>query len=246
MVTVTLEKLDENRTVLETMTFLNFKTWGITLGFPIVDVPLPQEDQKERILLKLLGNTSDTKFSWTVKDEVVTVVAGRDIKTMDQQIDFWRAIFRPTSIIDNYRFTINFPTPVVFEGTMNSVRFDMTDGSPVSMTGSFNFMEGKVNGGVFEQDPPSPPKNVTVSSPGAGDLKQDWSASGDPGNSSVSFWNFEYRLEGSATWTVISVAVGNFTHTKTGLATGTYQTRMRGANTAGDGQPSPTLLQAVA
>lgn len=246
MVTVTLEKLDENGTTLETMTFFNFKLWGIVLGFPVVDVPLPQEDQKERILLKLLGNTSDSKFSWIVKDEPVTVVLDADIKTIDEQIEFWRSTMRPISIIDNYRFTINFSVPVIFEGTMNSVRFDMTEGSPVSMTGHFNFMEGKVNGGVFEQDPPSPPRNVTVSSGGAGELQQDWSASTDPGNSSVSFWDFEYRLEFSATWIVISVAVGNFTHTKTGLPSGTYEARMRGANQAGDGQPSPILKQVVA
>lgn len=250
MVTVKLEKLDENGNTVYTYTFLNFKLWSIDLGFPIVDIPLPQEDADQRILLKLMGNTSDTKFSWIVKDvgaggvSAVTEVAG--ITTVDKMIDFWRAKMRPVSIVDRYRFTINFPTPVVFEGTMNSVKFSMTDGSPVSMEGTFNFMEGTVSGGVFETDPPSPPQDVVASSPAAGQLKQDWAASKDPGSSAVDYWKFEYRLQGSATWTVISEASTNFTHTKTGLASGTYETRMRGANQAGDGQPSPVSTTVVA
>lgn len=249
MVTLTLEKLDGSLNTVFTWTFNNFKIWGIIIGFPIVDVPLPQEDQQERILMKLMGNTSDTKFSWVLKDETVTQVTGvgdPDIKTLDQQIDFWRSNMRPVSIIDSYRFTINFPTPVVFLGSINSVRFDMSDGSPVSMTGTFNFMEGTVNGGVFESDPPSPPNNVTVGSPSAGQLRMDWSASTDPGANVVNLWKFEYRLLGVAEWSVRDVAVGDFDDTATGLAGGTYQARMRAANTSGVGQPSPTLSQVVA
>lgn len=249
MVTVTLEKLDVNGDTVFTYTFTNFKLWTVDLGFPIVDVPLPQEDQTQRILLKLMGNTSDTKFSWMLYDDkdgnsVVTEVGG--ISTVDKMIDFWRSSMRPISIEDQYRFIINFPTPIQFLGTIDRVKFHMTDGSPVALEGTFNFMEGTVNGGVFEQDPPSPPNNVTVESGSAGELQQDWTASTDPGSSSIDFWKFEYRLQGSATWIVVDVASGTFTNTKTSLATGTYEARMRGANIAGDGQPSPTLLQAVA
>ncbi len=247
MVTITLEKLDGSGNTLFTWTFANFKLWGLILGFPIVDVPLPQEDQQERILMKLMGNTSDTKFSWTVKDEdssQVTEVG--DIDTLDKQIDFWRSSMRPVSIIDSYKFTINFPTPVSFLGTINSVRFDMADNSPVSMTGTFNFMEGKVNGGVFENDPPSPPLNVVASSPSSGELRMDWSSSQDPGSSNVSLWKFEYRLQGSATWITRDVASIDFDDTVTGLSAGTYEARMRGANTGGIGQASPTQTQVVA
>jgi hypothetical protein len=246
MVTLTLEKLDGNLNTVYTWTFSNFKLWGLTLGFPIVDVPLPQEDQQERILMKLMGNTSDTKFSWTVKDETVsqvTEVSGID--TLDKQIDFWRSNMRPVSIEDSYIFTINFPTPVSFKGTINSVRYDMSDSSPVSMTGTFNFMEGTVNGGVFESDPPSPPLNVVASSPAAGQLRQDWDAGQDPGSGAVSLWKFEYRVFGNATWIVVDVASTNFDHTKTGLAAELYECRMRGANGFGDGQPSPTSSQVV-
>ena len=91
MVTLTLEKLDGNKNTVYTWTFTNFNMWGLTLGFPIVDVPLPQEDQKERILMKLMGNTSDTKFSWTVKDETssqVTEQAGIDRNDLLNQLMF--------------------------------------------------------------------------------------------------------------------------------------------------------------
>ncbi len=254
MVTVVLKKLDENDNVLHQYTFTNFKLWTLDLGFPIVDVPLPQEDQTERILLKLMGNTSDTKFSWMVYDtedgiSVVLDAGGTPklgISTVDKMIDFWRSTMRPKSIVDRFEFIINFPTPIIFKGTINQVKFHMTDGSPVALEGSFNFMEGKVNGGVFESDPPSPPNDVTSSSPGSGDLRMDWAASTDPGNGSINFWKFEYRIQGSASWTVISVASNDFDHTKTGLSADTYECRMRGNNIAGDGQPSPTLTQVVA
>lgn len=244
MVTVTLKKLDVNGNTVYTYTFDNFKMWDITLGFPVVDVPLPQEDQQERILLKLMGNTSDTKFSWTVKDvsgaspaSVVSEVGG--ITTVDKMLDFWRSNMRPQTIEDQYEFIINFPTPVTFKGTIDNVKFNMTDGSPVSLQGSFNFLEGKVNGGIYETDPPSPPNNVVGSSPSAGNLKQDWTASTDPGSGSVDFWKFEYRLQGAATWSVTDVASTNFTWTENVGTGGTYECRMRGSNIAGDGQPSP-------
>src|SRR3990167_3215475 len=248
MVNATLYKLDANGNVVYTMTLPNMKLFNISLNFPVVATPLPQEDQSKQILLKLEGNSSAVKWSWTLKDEstsVVDEVAG--ITTIDKQVEFWRQYMRPVDITDSYILNVGFPNidgGMQFEGTISNANFDMNDSATNSFIGHFDFMEGEVNGGIYELDTPSAPVNLVPSSAGAGQFTITWETATDAGSAAINLWKVQYAIAGQS-WKSVDVAAGTFTKTVTGLASGTYFIRVVGANTYGNGTPSVQKTQVV-
>lgn len=252
MTNIILQKLDKDGNAQYTYNFNTFKTFDYDLNFPVSAMPLPQEDTTEQILIKVEGNSSVLKFSWILKNETATIVTGTGnpvIKTIGQQMDFWRNIMRPIDIETKYALTIPYNDGVtvssLFLGTISNVHFSMTDGTPVTMVGNFEFLEGRVISGGYESDNPSPPQNITISSPGAGQFTVNWTASKNPGSSAVLSWIVQYALIGS-TFTNVGVAVGTFTKNVSGLPAGTYIVRVVAVATWGNGDPSVQVEQVVA
>ena len=54
----------DDGTVDFTMTFNTFLSWGGIAEFPVIANPIPQETAEGQILLKIMGNSSSTKFGW--------------------------------------------------------------------------------------------------------------------------------------------------------------------------------------
>jgi hypothetical protein len=250
MVDVVLEKFDGSDALIFTMTFTVFDTWGGNATFPVVANPIPQEGSEDRILIKIMGNSTDTKYSWNMKDEDTTIVTGVGdpvVKTVPEQIAFWLSNMRPISISDKFVLTFNFTDPLVFNGVVSNFKWDMSSNAPVTAKCSFQFMEGNVIvDDNYEKDTPSPPLNVVLSSPSAGELKNDWVKEENPGSSDVGAYLFLYRIVGVEKWEVITIDDLLRTHTKTGLATGNYESVMIAKNLQGAGLSSKIKTQAVA
>lgn len=241
MVTVTLTKTEQAGNTY-TLTFNNLRAWGGNANFPVIANPLPQEDADRQILLKIMGNSVDTKYSWVMKDESSTVFTGTgnpDIKLVEEQIAYWLSTFRPQYIDDKYTLTFNFTQPITLEGVISNFQWNMSGDAPVSAECSFQFLQGDViASGTYEVDTPSVPLNVVASSPASGQLKQDWVEPENVGSSAITSYMFQYRLKGTQTWNQVQQSSATFTYTKTGLASGTYECNILPENAQGFGQPS--------
>ena len=253
MVNVTLEKLKNDESVEYTMTFNSFTAWGGSAEFPVIANPIPRETAEGQILLKIMGNSTASKFSWIMKDKAVGVVTddmGAEIvttRTVPEQIEFWLKFMRPQFIDESYRLTINFTTPRVFIGVVSQFKWDMVWGESVTARCSLQFMEGTViANGTRETDTPSPPLGVTASSPLAGQLQQTWLASENIGTSAIINWLFEYIKVGNQSVISEVIAPATFTFTKTGLLAGTYLCNVVGKNDSGRGLASPIIEVVVA
>lgn len=249
MVSATLTKTESGGNTY-TMTFNTMLTWGGNAVFPVVASPLPQEDSDKQILLKIMGNSTDTKYGWIMKDEATTVVTGTgspNIKTVPEQIAFWLSTMRPKLLTDQFTLTFNFTAPLIFEGLLSNFKWDMSGDAPVSANCSFQFLQGDVIAtDTYETDTPSPPLNVVADSPSAGNLRQTWEKPLNKGTSDIGAYVFVWREVGSQPWLSTSVSSGTFTKTQAVTGGKSYQCAVLAENVQGTGESNKAQIVAVA
>ena len=211
----------DNKLVQWTYTLPNFKSITYDMNTPVSPMPMPEEDASENILVKIEGNSSKLTVNWVIKDmgTVTTVtetpkppspqtdpptvpqaVVYPASSTIRDQVEWFKSIFRPSSVASNYELIVRFDPldaskDLVFPGTFSGFNFSMMTPSILTFNASAKFMEGTV-ASMYEVDTASAPKNLaltvtTVS--GKKVLNASWDAPDDSGAAAINTYRVSYR-----------------------------------------------------
>jgi hypothetical protein len=169
----------------------NLNTFNWDVNTPVTPMPLPEDSHESNILVKMEGNSAQLSVSWTLLEgsyfgyyDTSTNIFTPDtsegideILTSYRQITKFKDEFIPTFIQDGYRLNIIDDTTntvlLTDDGTMNTIRFDISGQSPVVWNASLQFMVGDVVS-LFEADVPERPRNVYMSDVGSALVKIEW------------------------------------------------------------------------
>jgi len=141
------------------MTYTGDNITNISVEFntPIAPMPLPQQEDKENILIKIEGNTTTANISWKVRDlETSPFVSGNndhpahaqsvEAKTAIKTVQFFKDNFVPITVGDSYILTIG--DELEMKGTLMKMSFSVSGSSPVVWDGSMQFVHGNVASSV--------------------------------------------------------------------------------------------------
>jgi len=239
---------------------LNNLTWKVDT--PVTPMPLPEDTHEENILVKMEGNTAKVDLSWTLTEgsffgtlstsDVFTPETGGDITAL-AQIEKFKG-FVPKSIGDAY--SIKLVSDVVGDsgstddGTISSMSFTVSGGSPIVWVVNLSFYVGKVVA-MLEADIPPAPTSVTLvgstsTNAGAGTIAYtvvayDGYATEQTASSAqaISRHKIKYQKTQHAsssmtddlnTWITPSNASSSLTGTITGLPHGNYTVKIAQLN----------------
>ena len=134
------------------MTYTGDNITNITMEFntPIAPMPLPQQEDKENILIKVEGNTTIANIAWKVRDlgSGNSPFTAGDSSTHPHNtqavaaytamriVQFFKDRFVPVTVGDRYRLTIG--DELVMEGTLMKMSFNISGTSPVVWDGTNN------------------------------------------------------------------------------------------------------------
>jgi hypothetical protein len=171
---------------------LNNFNWDVNT--PVTPMPLPEDSHESNILVKMEGNSAAISVSWTMTEgsyfgyydtstDVFTPDTNTDgsdeVLTSYRQITKFKDEFIPKFIQDGFRLNIvdetTSPNSVLLKdnGTMNTIKFDISGQSPVVWNVSLQFMVGDVVS-LFEADVPERPRNVYMSALTNNLVKIEW------------------------------------------------------------------------
>ena len=264
---ISLIKFNPNQTEKYRYVLNNFKSLSYDISTPATPAPMPEENSAQNILVKIEGNSSVLKISWTIKNETenqevrknngINFESGYVSKTIKEQLYFFQEEFVPVSIEDSYKLVIDFNPPtdkkvdsddsLIIKGTISKAHFNMTGSAPATFNASVDFLQGNVFA-IYETDTAGAPENVTVAQGTAFQFVSTWDEPLSAGDFSITEYLLEYKLVGSSTWS-------NVTHAKTGASEsksvaivigGTYDIRISAKTKLGYGIASKTVTQVLA
>ena len=240
---------DSSKDVEWTYTLPNFKSITYDMNTPVAPMPMPEEDASENVLVKIEGNSSALTINWTIKDMGTIKTVKNTAKptnsvpnptptdyaassTIRDQIFWFRDTFRASKVSSAFELIIRLDEAdaskdIIFLGTFSGFNFNMMSPSLLTFNATAKFMEGSV-ATLYEVDTSSAPRNLTLTSPSAGQINASWTAPSNPGASSISDYKIYYR-EWNAGQGWSSTNVGSNATTKsdisgsTNLPTGTYE-----------------------
>tara|TARA_R110000803_G_scaffold110502_2_gene178881 strand:+ start:1330 stop:2118 length:789 start_codon:yes stop_codon:yes gene_type:complete len=258
---ISLIKFNTDQTEKYRYVLNNFKSLSYDISTPATPAPMPEENSAENILVKIEGNSSNLKISWTIKNEtenqeVRKFPSGYQSQTIKEQLYFFQEEFVPVSIEDSYKLVIDFNPPadkkvdsedsLIIKGTISKAHFTMTGSAPATFNASVDFLQGNVFA-IYETDTAGAPENVTVAQGSTSQFVSTWDEPLSAGDFPITEYLLEYKLVGSSTWS-------NVTHTKTGtsesktvtiLVGGTYDVRISAKTKLGYGIESKTVTQVL-
>lgn len=162
---------------------LNNFSWDVNT--PVSPMPLPEDSHESNILVKMEGNSAQINVSWTVTEgsyfgkfnTTTKVFTATGSLSTYEQIDEFKSNFIPTFIRDGYSIFIMDGTDVLLsdDGTIGSLRFDVSGQSPVVWNANLQFMVGDVVS-LFEADVPDRPVTAYMSQPNTSvkQIKIEW------------------------------------------------------------------------
>ena len=168
----------------------NLNTFNWDVNTPVTPMPLPEDSHESNILVKMEGNSAQLSVSWTMTEGSYfgefdesdnSFTAKNETLTSYEQITRFKEEFIPTFIQDGYSmYILDETTNKVLlndDGTMASIKFDVSGQSPVVWNASLQFMVGDVVS-LFEADVPPRPSSVNMSQPNTAvkEVKIEWVA----------------------------------------------------------------------
>jgi hypothetical protein len=132
------------------ITITNFCSLDFDMKSPVQGMPIPELRDTCNILVKAEGNTLGIALSFTIKDELTSIFtaggghAAQDIKTVQEQIDFWINTFQPNSIEDAYSITVDGIERV---GIVRGITLNKSAQTPVTYNARIDFLAGNVVAG---------------------------------------------------------------------------------------------------
>ena len=129
------------------VTLTNFDSLDICLGTPVSGFPLPEENDKQNILVKAEGNELIIRVQWIMKCEACSIVTGTvsgfacGVKTVQDQLLFYLCTWQANSIEDKYSIAVD---GIVRSGTIRKIGFSKQGSTPVTYRGNFEFIAGDV------------------------------------------------------------------------------------------------------
>ena len=224
-------------------TLPNFKSITYDMNTPVSPMPMPEEDASENVLVKIEGNSSAININWTIKDmgtvktvqHTTLVGAVTDYaasSTIRDQIFWFKDTFRPVGVSSAYKLIIRLDEAdsskdIEFPGTFAGFNFSMMSPNLLTFNATAKFMEGAV-AALYEVDTASAPRNLTITSPSAGQIDASWTAPSDSGASAISDYKIYYREWNSGqSWSTTNVGSNAVSKTdisgSTTLPAGTYE-----------------------
>jgi len=137
-----------------TLNISNFQSFNWELTTPVFGTPLPEECDTENILIKVEGNELISSPTWTIVEQMCSVVTELPcVKTVQQQIDFILKCFQAVDIEDKYTLTAD---GVSKNGTIRKTTITKTSDSPVTYTATVAFIAGNVVASDQDENPVCP------------------------------------------------------------------------------------------
>jgi len=210
----------------------NMSNISYDLNTPVSPMPLPEETHEENVLLKIEGNSAQINIDFKITQQTLDVlgtvsgnVGNRSFtpdSSMTSPISIINDIkdnFVPKSIIDAYSFEIehdsNSNNSFSQDGTISSIRFNVSAESPTVWNCNIIFFVGNVVG-LYEANVPYHPRQVYLTVPSAGTINVSWVASDVYANASdmpaVTGASVKYKKSDSPVWVEYGsnqYAVGN-------------------------------------
>jgi len=187
MVDISLIKFDNNGNEELQYVLGNFEGFTYDINTPVTPAPLPEEDSDENVLIKIEGNSSMFKLRWKIHDTDTNreKIAPITVKTVPENILYFKNVFRPVSINDSFALLVDFPVnPIIWFGTVGQIHMSTTGTEPVTLNASTTFLEGTVIA-LYDIDVPSEPINFSATSTTAGEIDLSWSTPFTEGSSSI-------------------------------------------------------------
>jgi len=134
----------------DTVTITNFDTLDFALRSPVGGFPIPELRDTCNILVKSEGNELIISLSFTMKEESTSIFtpggshAAQNIKTVQEQLDFWLNTFQPNSIEDSYIITVDGITRL---GVVRNTQISKQSGGPTLYNVKLDFIAGNVVAG---------------------------------------------------------------------------------------------------
>lgn len=125
----------------------NYEQISFELDLSASDFPIPELRDFQNIIVKAEGNRMVINMSWTIKDEDTTIVTStpsQQVKTVQQQLDFFVNTFQPNSISDVYKIEID---GIERAGTIRKMTFTKQASTPITYSASMEFVAGDVVAG---------------------------------------------------------------------------------------------------
>tara|TARA_R110002167_G_scaffold138939_1_gene326346 strand:+ start:221 stop:1051 length:831 start_codon:yes stop_codon:yes gene_type:complete len=246
----------------------NFTSLSYDLQTPVSPMPLPEENAKENILIKIEGNSGAVNLRWKLVDNNgvnlaiprVTSPAQDPIpsSTIREQINFFKDLFAPESIDDKYRIIIRLNDSTDFwhyqdiriDGTFINFSFTMQSPELLTFNASVKFLEGTVED-LFATDSPSKPTNFVATSPSNGRIDLTWGLPNEIGSSTtIDYYIIDYKLHYTGDTPVqfntsasqTSSRSANDISGSTNLATGVYEVRIAAKTAAGIGKIQSAII----
>ena len=120
----------------------NFCSFDITLCSRVDITPIPLKPASCAILVKAEGNMQTFRISWTIKDELVSVVSTCScVKTVQQQIAFLLRNFEASCIGDSYTIVVDGLTEIVFP---QKLTLQKTASGPVTYVATYELVHGNI------------------------------------------------------------------------------------------------------
>lgn len=246
-----LEKLNGSGGVSLRYSTNVFDTFAIVLNTPVSPLPLPEETDDDNVLVKVEGNTTTMTFAWIIKPETSTTVSTDDstpipanVKTVNQQILFFMNMFQPRSIEDKFRiFVDDVADDISKEGFFTKFTFRRMSTETVTYRATVEFIVGDVIT-AFEQDAPSAPTSVSVSTGASGAINVSWTAPASVGGSNVLDYEVLYREQLGDVYSSVFVGGTGTSKTVSGLTVNTaHQVRVKAINSDGTGLGSNPIAE---
>lgn len=207
------------------VTNLNNMAWDVNT--PASPMPLPEENHKENILVKMEGNSAQMSLSWTLLADEVTHFGALDIvsqtfvpddttRNVFQEMEIFKEEFIPENIQDSYGiWLLNDDLSKVAgepeDGTISQLRFSVDGQSPVIWNATMSYLVGNVIA-MFEADVPEPPSKVIITDEsGSGKMKVLWKPYDGYASSSdavtITGVFIQYKKLGEGIWTDVTPAM---------------------------------------
>ena len=201
------------------MTYTGDNITNITMEFntPIAPMPLPQQEDKEKILIKVEGNTTIANIAWKVRDlgSGNSPCSAGDSSTHPHNtqavaaytamriVQFFKDRFVPVTVGDRYRLTIG--DELVMEGTLMKMSFNISGTSPVVWDGTMQFVHGNVASSVDGDYAEQPTYTSIVDDSTANSIKINGITTQYHGvDDGITGYKVKYKLTDATSWSSVT------------------------------------------
>ncbi len=257
MAKIRLVKFERDRpTVREfTYTIPNMMSISYELNSPVTPTPLPEETAEDNVLIKMEGNSSKISLRWKIKNFEESLIKENTtiVRSLRDQLGFFKNMFIPSGIEDSYELIINFDDTdnddqsdnvIAFMGTFTKFRFDTSGSEPITFNMSADFLEGTV-ATVHDIDVPSEPLNI-IASVTNDDVTIAWDPPDLEDDIDLTGYRLRYRRTAPTPndWFIQAdnIQPNTDSYTITGLSDGRYIFELTGKSTRGDGRTAREVV----